>query len=365
MTHVADSMQTALLGSIEATNDAILITSAHDVERPGISIVHANAAFCQISGYTLAEDPGQSPRILQGPGTCPLATGRIAVALGTGQECQEEVPNCAKDGTPYWLDIRIVPLRDRMDAIRHFGAIELDITGKRTATEKLERFALEDVLTGIVNRAALKKHMKGLSNQLHTATEKHCLLLCDLDGLKHINDRLGHFAGYDILRHFAGYVASNLGRDDFTARLRGDELVAFLQGYTSEAALLFAEHMASNLATMEGQWGQQDRCQRRHGGIFSRRRDVDSHFGCRYCALPRQRCRHRHSQGAFPFTGRVITGVSLTGYKGRWGPMYTDLAVNEYRPVVQSVSQRVTFIIVTLGNTMGRKSSMWQTEFAE
>lgn len=251
MNLVADIVQSALLDLIEATNDAILITSADNLERPGPIIIHANAAFCRISGYTLTEVLGKSPRILQGPGTCPLALSRISAALRAGQECQEEVLNYAKDGTPYWLDIHIVPLRDETGAIRYWGAIERDITGKRTAVEQLERLALEDILTGVGNRAALQKHMEKLSEQPNIATERPWLLLFDLDGFKHINDTLGHLAGDDILRHFAGYVASILRREDFMARLGGDEFVAVLQGYTPEAALLFAENVVANLATMK------------------------------------------------------------------------------------------------------------------
>ncbi|MFZ3583191.1 GGDEF domain-containing protein [Loktanella sp. DJP18] len=244
-------VQSALLDLIEATNDAIVITSAEEIERPGPLIVHANTAFCRISGYALEEVLGKSPRVLQGPGTCPLALGRIAASLRAGQECQEELLNYAKDGTPYWLDIHIVPLRDEMGVIRYFGAIERDVTGKRTAVEQLERLALEDILTGIGNRAALHKHMESLSQQLDMATERPFLLLFDLDGFKQINDTLGHLAGDDILRHFAGYVASNLRRDDFMARLGGDEFVAVLHGYTAEAALLFAKNVVANLATMQ------------------------------------------------------------------------------------------------------------------
>ena len=251
MIPVADIVKSALLDLIEATNDAILITSADDFDRPGPRIVHANAAFCRMSGYAIEEVIGQTPRMLQGPTTCTKALARIATALRAGHGCQEEILNYAKDGTPYWLDIHIVPLRDEAGAIKYFGAIERDVTGKRNAVEQLERLALEDILTGIGNRAALRKHMESLSGSTDAAAENPCLLLFDLDGFKHINDTLGHLAGDDILRHFAGYVASNLRRDDFMARLGGDEFVAILKGYTPEAALLFAEHVVANLACMK------------------------------------------------------------------------------------------------------------------
>ena len=251
MPKVADIVQSALLDLIAATNDAILITSSSDLERPGPRIVHANPALCRISGYSYDELIGKTPRILQGPGTCKRALERIGNALRAGQGCQEELLNYAKDGTPYWLDIHIVPLRDETGVIRYFGAIERDVTAKRTAVEYLERLALEDILTGIGNRAALQNHMASLAQATDAATEAPCMLLFDLDGFKDINDTLGHIAGDEILRHFAGYVASTLRRDDFMARLGGDEFVAILQGYTPAAAFFFAEQVVSNLASMK------------------------------------------------------------------------------------------------------------------
>ena len=155
MPEVSHIVKSALLDLIEATNDAILITSASDIKRPGPRILYANEAFCKISGYSRDEVLGKTPRILQGPGTCKRALGRIAIALKAGQECQEELLNYARDGTPYWLAIHIVPLHDESGKIQFFGAIERDVTAKRTAFEHLERLAHEDILTGIGNRTAL------------------------------------------------------------------------------------------------------------------------------------------------------------------------------------------------------------------
>lgn len=55
MSEVDTIVQRALLDLIDATNDAILITSASDLDRPGPRIVYANAAFCKISGYAKEE----------------------------------------------------------------------------------------------------------------------------------------------------------------------------------------------------------------------------------------------------------------------------------------------------------------------
>ncbi|MCF4098358.1 sensor domain-containing diguanylate cyclase [Maritalea mediterranea] len=238
----------ALLDLVEATNDAIVVTSADDLDRPGPLIIYANPAFCRISGYSPEEIIGKSPRILQGPGTSQKALHRISLALREGSECQEELLNYSRDGTPYWLDIHIVPLRDETGTIRYFGAIERDVTNKRNATERLKKLALEDVLTGIGNRAALERHIEGLSETPNSTVETLFMLLFDLDGFKDVNDSLGHIAGDQILQHFAGYLASSLHRDDFLARLGGDEFVAVLKGYTPDSARHFAENVVKNLS---------------------------------------------------------------------------------------------------------------------
>ncbi len=62
------SDENLLKASLEAISDAILITDAQ-LDFPGPYIVYANSAFCELTGYTLAELEGQTPRLLQGPDT--------------------------------------------------------------------------------------------------------------------------------------------------------------------------------------------------------------------------------------------------------------------------------------------------------
>ena len=240
-----------LMALIEATNDAILITSADQLDGSGSVIHYANPAMCRISGYAKEEIVGKTPRILQGPGTSRQGLDRIRTAIKQGRDCHEELLNYSKDGKPYWLDIHIVPLHDDAGKIQFFGAIERDITEKKTVAEQLERLALADILTGLGNRAALLKHMAELPPINDDHCEPHCMLLFDLDGFKGINDTFGHLAGDEILRHFAAYVASSLRRDDFMARLGGDEFIVILKMYDQNESRAFADHVIMNLASMK------------------------------------------------------------------------------------------------------------------
>lgn len=250
MANVSDTLKSALLDLIESTNDSVLIMAFQDIEEQEPRIVYVNPAFCRISGYTKDEIIGKTKRILQGPRSCKNTLARIEAAMEAGEECQEEILNYSKGGTPYWIDTHIVPLHTNSCSTKYFGAIQRDITDKKNAIEDLEQLAHMDVLTGIANRAALDQYMANLSETTDTKTDKPCMLMFDLDGFKEVNDTLGHIAGDKILRHFAEYVISTLRPNDFLARLGGDEFVAILRGYSPEAARLLAEQTVSDLASM-------------------------------------------------------------------------------------------------------------------
>lgn len=240
----------AMRQMIETVNDAIVVTKAEDLGRPGPEIIYVNPAFCAISGYDLDEVIGRSPRILQGPGTDPRALGRIRAALTAGRSCREEVLNYTKTGAPYWLDIHIVPLRGDGGTVEYFAAIERDVTEQRGNTERLMRLAHEDVLTGVGNRSALTDKVRSLCANGHQPLHRPYFLLIDLDGFKGINDTLGHPAGDEILRQFAAHAIAHLRRDDFIARLGGDEFVLLLQGYSAPEALDLGERLVATLHAM-------------------------------------------------------------------------------------------------------------------
>ena len=235
---------------MESVSDAIVVTKANHLDRPGPEIVYINPAFCSMSGYDLDEVIGRSPRILQGPGTDRRALGRIRAALDAGRSCREEVLNYTKNGAPYWLDIRIVPLRSNDGTVEYFAAIERDVTEQRNNTERLQRLAHEDILTGVGNRLALADKLRSLCASGHQPLHRPYFLLIDLDGFKAINDTLGHPAGDEILRQFAAHAMAHLRRDDFIARLGGDEFVLLLQGYSAPEALDLGKRLVATLHAM-------------------------------------------------------------------------------------------------------------------
>ena len=87
--------------------DSILITDATRSE----SIIYANAAFRRLTGYSASEVIGQTPRILQGPATDSEVISRLSAALRAGVKFEGRAINYRKDGTPFIMHWRVVPIR--------------------------------------------------------------------------------------------------------------------------------------------------------------------------------------------------------------------------------------------------------------
>ncbi|MEP7157091.1 MAG: PAS domain S-box protein [Betaproteobacteria bacterium] len=132
----AEIQLSLLENCIARLNDIIVITEAAPLDEPGPRIVFVNDAFTRITGYSRKEALGRSPRMLQGPKTSRAELDTIRAALASGTAVRSEVINYAKDGAQYWLEIDIVPIHDKANAITHFAAVERDITQRKLTEAK-------------------------------------------------------------------------------------------------------------------------------------------------------------------------------------------------------------------------------------
>jgi diguanylate cyclase (GGDEF)-like protein/PAS domain S-box-containing protein len=112
----------------------------------------------------------------------------------------------------------------------------------------LERQALHDPLTKLPNRLLLMDRAHQALARLHRSNGPIALLFIDLDGLKAINDSLGHAVGDLLLVSVAERLADTLRDSDTVARLGGDEFVILAEDLESDhEALAVAERVVSGL----------------------------------------------------------------------------------------------------------------------
>lgn len=120
----------------------------------------------------------------------------------------------------------------------------------------LEREAQVDELTGLMNLRALRR---AASRELTECCRKKGLLsvlMIDLDGLKKVNDRLGHGAGDVLLRAAAYALASSLREEDVLARIGGDEFCVLLPHTDLQEATLIAERCRRAVVNTDAWYGE-------------------------------------------------------------------------------------------------------------
>jgi len=194
-----------------------------------------NPAAEQMFGHTREEALGCNLHALLAP---PEFHGAHQAALphfqatGQGDAVGQTLELSAQrqDGT-------VFPIELSVSAVEHGGGwhavgIVRDITDRVAERGRLEREARRDRLTGLHNRTAFDSACEEVSAPLS-------MIVCDLDGLKQVNDTLGHDEGDRRIQAAAAAIRSCFRDSDMVARLGGDEFAVLLPGVNvSNATLL-------------------------------------------------------------------------------------------------------------------------------
>jgi len=221
---------------VQHTSDIVVVTRAEPIDEPGPEIVFVNPAFVALTGYQPQEVLGRNPRMFQSAKTTAEQRARIRAALVAKQPVHETVYNHFKDGREYWLDMKIVPLRDDTGRVTHFASIERDITARKLLEENLTRQAMTDPLTELSNRRAF---MEAAERELAGALRYRrplVLAMLDIDHFKKINDQHGHDIGDAVLRSLAQITNSAMRTSDLVARLGGEEFAVLMPETEIDAA---------------------------------------------------------------------------------------------------------------------------------
>jgi diguanylate cyclase (GGDEF)-like protein/PAS domain S-box-containing protein len=106
-----------------------------------------------------------------------------------------------------------------------FFGIGQDITGRKVMEEKLMHMSLHDPLTGLYNRTYFEEEMRRLEGDRYAPVG---IVVCDVDGLKLVNDTLGHSKGDELLKLTSDIIKKCFRKEDAISRIGGDEFAAVL-----------------------------------------------------------------------------------------------------------------------------------------
>ena len=130
-----------------------------------------------------------------------------------------------------------------------FGS-QLDVTQRKEReiaviqlSQQLEVQATNDSLTGLLNRRGWENCIIREEARTQRHGSKGCIIVLDLDGLKKINDTLGHKAGDDLLQRAARCLRTTLRDVDQVARIGGDEFVILVPECSEETVLAILKRL--------------------------------------------------------------------------------------------------------------------------
>lgn len=111
---------------------------------------------------------------------------------------------------------------------------------------RLNSLAMNDPLTGLYNRRALTPHIVACL-KAPSGEKQACLILCDIDDFKQINDTYGHQTGDDVLIEVAKRLRSELRKSDAVSRWGGEEFLILLQDISLEEGRQLAEKLRDSI----------------------------------------------------------------------------------------------------------------------
>ncbi len=128
-----------LEAAISNANDVVMITEGDETDPLEGKIIYVNHAFERVLGFSREEAIGNTPRMLQGPGTSPETPLLIQRALIEQRTLTAEILNYRRDGSEIWLELAIQPVRDATGRCTHWLSIQRDITDRRREEERLRQ----------------------------------------------------------------------------------------------------------------------------------------------------------------------------------------------------------------------------------
>ena len=219
--------------AIESSVNAILIT---DASRPDHRIEYVNPAFERITGYTVADAAGRGMEFLLGPDREQPGMLEIERAVRDLREGHAVLRSYRKDGSVFWNEFFIAPVRSERGEVTHYVGVMNDVTEAKRYEEQLAHQANFDTLTGLANRNLLDDRLQQAIANARRANARAVAVLLDIDNFKVVNDTLGHVMGDRMLREVGARLAACVRESDTVARLGGDEFVLVLQNLAADGA---------------------------------------------------------------------------------------------------------------------------------
>ena len=215
----------------------------YSLDYPTGAIKECNATFLRETGYNREEVIGRPIFELFDSGSADDAKKEFQRFLATGEVRDAERRVKCKDGSIIHVSLNVSAIRDKNGNITGSRSICRDITERKKHEEMVRALSITDQLTGLYNRRGFTM-LADQQLKIAERTRKGIVLLfADLDGLKQINDKLGHKSGDEAIVEVANVLKGVFRKMDIIARMGGDEFAVL----APEASLEYSDMIKNRL----------------------------------------------------------------------------------------------------------------------
>jgi two-component system cell cycle response regulator len=245
---------------VESSPEGVVLVDALYPDQP---VIYANPAFEILTGFKADELKGRNLRLLQADDREQDGRHRLRDALTRGEPCRVLLRNYRKDGSLFWNEMSVLPLRDQGGQVTHFVGhhrdagerLRIDVRATRDslsgAHQPTAMVIRDDRLTGLFTLPYLEELLKRDWAVAQREKRSIAIFAIDIDALDLYNSTFGRAAGDSTIRRVAHVVAGCLRRaSDVTARIEGGSLVAFAPGLMHEQAIRIGQTMAERVREM-------------------------------------------------------------------------------------------------------------------
>lgn len=206
---------------------SILITA------PDNSILYANPALLQMTGYALEELIGKTPAVFKSGQTSGEVYRNLWETIESGGIWNGEMINCRKDGSHYLEFKTIAAIRDSQRQIQFHLAIGEDGSQRQQLQQHIDRLLAFDQMTGLPNRTAFMNLLVGTLNSAAKQGRETTVLHIDIDDFFMVNDAIGANEADLVIVEIAISIKGALRQADTLARLGNDKFAILLGPHDS------------------------------------------------------------------------------------------------------------------------------------
>lgn len=148
-----------------------------------------------------------------------------------------------KHGETIWLEQHLTPYFDEEDNYKGVNGVARDVTERKLLEERLTYLSFHDSLTGLYNRTYFDQQIEEFKKSKASVG----VMIIDLDGLKQVNDHLGHTKGDQYIQRASKVLKDTLPKNVILCRHGGDEFIALFPQFSQKQLEEYDERLKRKL----------------------------------------------------------------------------------------------------------------------